>query len=958
MSSKHGARPVALAVTLAACAGSGTRGVAQAPVTSTVTRDPASLPTDPSVLHGTLENGFTYYVRRAALPSKGAYLGLVVKAGSANEGEGQQGFAHFVQHLAFSGTARYEREKPAEFLSRLGQAPAPDQHVATSVDCSAYALELPPNSGDALSTALDLLANWSSAIAFAPAEVERERQSVLAEMHSGSPEQQLARQTFDALLGGTTSPTVHSASENAVANATPAQLLGFYRAFYRPERMALVAVGEFEPKVLERTIRERFAGLKAFGPASPAAASVAPPSRDTSFAFLPAPEPEEDGDDDEPEDKAPPIPSIISIAFEQSRSAIRTRADVRRALIETAYGALVASRLQKLVRQPDSTLTTARWLSVPELPVELSVAQAAVKRGRLEGGMQALWAELHGIELGGFTEPEFAFAIQRLKASSAAANGEQAQDGMSATRSMAAHFLYGDALVAEQTRHVLEQELIDELSLSELNDFARTLWKSAAKRVLVSGPKAQLRPEQTLRAAMARAEGAEPGAPSADGDADVLVDALPTPGSVVHEEALGELAATVWTLSNGATVVLKPTRFKAGEVLLQARAAGGTSLASDRDYWSASLAPQIVSAGGLGRFEPKELGKLLEGRSVEGHPWVSETEQGISARAAPEDLKLMLELVYLGFTAPRGDAEAFDEFKASYREQLRARDADPKQAFAEILRQQSYGNHLRRRAATQKSVEQLRLDAALQFYRQRFAHASDFTFVLVGDLDPERTRPLVERYLASLPDAGPRGQRSQWRDVGARVAGGVKRINVELGSGDRSSLYFDFHRALPWSRAAETELAALRGYVEVRLREALAQEPLAVHSLSVAAEFEQRPVAQSSLTISFDTARSLMDESERKVLGLVQELTDSPPRPSDVTAVRDARKRYLERAFATNVFWLTELSEDYAFSSEPREIQELAADAERIDAELIERAARTYLDSSGYVEAIRSPVRK
>jgi len=963
---------VVCVVTLAGCAAGRSQAPARSPGQSTATTDDGSIPTDPSVLRGTLENGFTYYVRRDGLPSGGIYLGLVVKAGWANESEGQQGLAHLVEHVVFGGTPRFERDKLAGFLRRLGLEPAPDRNVVTSVDLTVYGLALPANAGDALPTALDLLGEWSSGLAFESAQVERERRAVLEEIRQvGDPGQQLARQTLEILLRGNDSAARPSSSAKGVLEkASPEQLLGFYRTWYRPERMAVIAVGELEPKQLEQAIRDRFGRIKGPGPASVPAPAPAVPfvqlGHDTSFANLAAPEPEDsdDDEDDEPEDKPPPIPTVISIGFKRPRSPVRTRADLRQSVIEAAYGSLVQARLDRLSQRPRSPLTAAKWFSVPHLPVHLCVVQAAVKPGRLEAGVQALWAELRGIGLGGFEARELAVAVQALKVSPVASTGrEQAGDGMTDAQRMTASFLYGDALLSVEAKRDLEQKLLGQIALPEINDFARSMSTSAAKVVLASGPKDQLRPERALRAAVARAESADPGSEPAGAAGDAPVDVSPAPGSVVRAETIDEIGAAVWKLSNGATVVIKPTGFKQGEVLFQARAAGGTSLASDRDYWSASLAPKIVTAGGLGRYEPEELGKLLAGRSVEGHPWMSETEHGIRAKASPEDLELMMQLVYLGFTAPRGDPESFEEVRDQWREDLRARDADPNQAFAEIRRQQSFGNHLRRRPATPKSAGQLRLAAALDFYRQRFAQAADFTFVLVGDIDKDRLKPLVERYLASLPSPGRKGReghdaRAQWRDVGARLANGVKRIAVERGSGDTSTVTLTFHREAPWSREAETALDALRAYLEIRAREALAGQPLAARSVSVTAAFERRPIAQASLTIAFDSNHALVDGSKRAVLRLVQEVKESPARPSDVDVVRDARKQYLERQWGQNAFWLAALTEHYRFGSDPRDIQKMRTDADQIDAAMIERAARDDLDLHRYIEAVRSPRRQ
>ena len=520
--------------------------------------------------------------------------------------------------------------------------------------------------------------------------------------------QRLARQTLNVLLRGTGTAARPSSSswEGGVEKATPQELLGFYRAWYRPERMAVIAVGDFEPKRVEQAIRDRFALIAGSGAAPATAAPFAQLGHETSFAILPAPErkqseKEAEEDDDEPEDRPQPIPTIVSIAFKRPRSPIRTVADLRQSVIGTVYGSLVQARLDKLAQRSGSPLMTANWFSVSTLPLHLAMVQAAVKPWRLEAALQTLWTELQAIAQKGFVASELAGALAALKPSPAALTSRaEVRDQMASVQGMAAHFLYGDALPSAGVTRDLEQKLLGQLVLSEINSFARSMRDDAARVVLVSGPKEHLRPEEALRAAVVRAESPERGSAPVGAIAGALVDVLPTPGSVVAETVIDEVGVTVWKLSNDATVVIKPTAFRRDEVPVSGVRGRGHVARVGSGLLVGELRSRDRHRRRPGRYEPEELGRLLAGRSAEAHPWISETEQGIRAKAEPQDLELMLQLVYLGFTAPRADPDSFEEVQDYLREQLRQRDADPNRAFNEIRRQQSFGNHPRRRSAT------------------------------------------------------------------------------------------------------------------------------------------------------------------------------------------------------------------------------------------------------------------
>jgi zinc protease len=256
------------------------------------------------------------------------------------------------------------------------------------------------------------------------------------------------------------------------------------------------------------------------------------------------------------------------------------------------------------------------------------------------------------------------------------------------------------------------------------------------------------------------------------------MEQLPRPGKITQEKKVEAIQVTEWQLSNGARVIVKPTDFKDDEVVFTAYSPGGSSLASNEDYVSAALASQVVARGGVGAFDAIALQKKLAGKAVRVGPYIASEEEGLSGSASPKDLETMFQLAYLYFTAPRRDSSAFVAFTTNVKASLANRGLSPQAAFLDTLQVTLAQHHPRSRPITAERVDEIKLGPALAFYRDRFADASDFTFVFVGNFSPDSLKPLVERYLGSLPTTH---RKETWRDRGIVPPKGVVTREVRRG---------------------------------------------------------------------------------------------------------------------------------------------------------------------------------
>jgi zinc protease len=413
--------------------------------------------------------------------------------------------------------------------------------------------------------------------------------------------------------------------------------------------------------------------------------------------------------------------------------------------------------------------------------------QALVPNDGVVRGLDALITEIQRIVRYGFTATELARAKQAMMASYERSVTES-PDRESASRA------------DEYTRNFLQREALpDHLSGAGLSSPVRAGYHAGrderARRavvpaqnrlVIVTGPEAAgvTLPDAAQLAAAIQTASARPVTRYVDeGATQALMPMPPAKGSIVKVTPRPEAGITEWTLSNGATVVLKPTTLKEDQILFRAFAPGGTSLASDADFIAARTADYVVPAGGAGAVSDGTLDKLLSGRAVAVQPFIGDTDQGMTGGSTPQDLETFFQLLHLRFTQPRADPAAFFALSAQVRALVANRSASPDVVFRQEIDEALTQKSPRRSPDTVATVSQWDLTKSLAFYKARFADASRFTFVFVGSFTPEMLKPLVETYLASLPATH---TTETWRDEGIRPPRGVVERTSRRGSRRRA----------------------------------------------------------------------------------------------------------------------------------------------------------------------------
>jgi zinc protease len=906
----------------------------------------ARLPDDTAVIRGRLWNGLTYYVRANHEPRHRAELRLVVNAGSILEDPDQRGLAHFVEHMAFNGTTHFAKNDLVDYLEGVGMRFGPDINAYTGYDETVFMLTLPTDSAGVLDTGLQIIQDWATGITFDTAEVRKERGVVIEEwrLGRGAGARVQDKQT-PVLFRRSRYATRNPIGDPETVRRAPADaIMRFYRTWYRPELMAVVAVGDFDARQMEQKIRSSFAWITPTG--HPRHRERFGMGSDGRTRFTVASDPELTG-------------STVTLVHTAPSRIRRTAGAYRETIVESLFSGMLNERLNELTQRPGAPfLDVSSFSGSLVRPVEASMLSAAANENGVERALAALLAEAERVARYGFTEDELTRARADLARSweQIYAERDKATSGQFAS-GYASNFLYGGPLLDLGTEYGLQRAYIPGITLAEVNGRARELLGSRDRTVMVSVPEktgVQV-PTEARLAAVVDSVGRLPLAPYSESvSGAALVAHPPVPGRVVQERRTLEAGVTEWTLSNGARVVLRPTDFRADEMLLIGRSAGGTSLVPDSLWLDAQTATAAVQVAGVGDLSVVDLQKRLSGKAASVGTDIEELSQGISGYAAPRDAETMFQLLYLYFTAPRRDSTAWEAYRERAKESFRNRGASPEGAFVDTLQKVLTRDDPRSRPLTAASFDSLRLDRALAVYRDRFADAGSFTFYLVGNFSPDSVRPLVERYVASLPATG---RHETWRDRGVRPPTGVVQRTVRRGLEPQARTELVFSGPTEFSRANTVALKAMAQVMEIRLRERLREDLGGTYGVGVSAGSQRDPWPQYRVTVDFGAAPDRLAELTRVVFGEIAALKRDGPTPQELAKVREGMRREKEINLRDNGWWAMQLVTYDRLGWDLRGIVDSADATAPLTAELVRDAARRYLDPQNYVQVSLVPER-
>lgn len=904
------------------------------------------LPVDEVVIKGRLANGMTYYIRQNSKPEKRLELRLVVQAGSVLEDDDQQGLAHFLEHMAFNGTRNFAKQELIDYIQSIGMRFGADLNAYTSFDETVYMLQLPTDNDTLLERGFMILADWAAFISLEDEEIDKER-GVIRE------EWRLSRGA-DARLEDKQLPLIYSGSQYAkrlpigqmavIDTFRHERIRQFYHDWYRPDLMAVIAVGDVDPQRL-KALLERHLGSLPARPALPVRLMYPiPDHQETLFSIETDPE---------------LTNTSIQVLYKFDAKEQKTVGDYRDHLVETLYNMMLNSRLSELARLADPPYLQA-YSQVGHLSrlKDYYLIGATAHENQAERALEALLAEVQRVRLYGFTPSELQRAKDNLlKAMEITYRERDKTYSVNYVREYTRNFLMNEPIPGIEFEYRLYRTFLPEIKLSEVNFVAQRWMRDQSRVILYAAPQKETTrvptPEKLL-GVMQRVLQKEILAYVDRVPDEPLVRKLARKGAIRDKKIYPDLGLYEYRLNNGIRVILKPTDFKNDEILMAAYSPGGHSLVADSNYIPAVTASTIVGESGVGAFGVVELKKKLAGKVVNVRCALDELSESLSGSATPQDFETMLQLIYLYFTAPRKDSTAFVSYLKKLRTSLENRSADPFAAFSDTVRATVTQHHWRRRPFTLSTLQQLNLEKSYQIFRERFADAGDFTFFFVGNIDTLIMPQLIARYLGALPALQ---RRENWVDVGVYPPQGVIKKVVNRGIEPQSYVDLRFTGSMEWSREQRYRLAALAEILRMRLREQVREEKGGTYGVRVTQSNWQYPRPEYSLSISWGCAPERVEELIGVVQSEIAKLRSEPISEAELQKIKETHLRTFELNVKENKYWLDILHFYYYNGEDPRLIWRYPELVRALTAADLQATAQRYLRNDNYIQVVLYPER-
>lgn len=904
----------------------------------------AKLVSDPKVKLGKLKNGITYYIRANKKPEKRAELRLVVNAGSILERDDEQGLAHFLEHMAFNGTTHFPGQQLINYLESIGMRVGPEVNAYTGFDQTVYMLELPTDNMQDLDKALTIIADWANGIILEDKDIDKERGIIFEEWRSGrGASARIRDQQYPVIFQGSLYGKRLPMGKMDVIKSSPHQKLrDFYKRWYRPDLMAVMAVGDFDKNIIEEKIRQHLENIPVTPDPTRREAARVPDHKETLFAL--ATDPEATG-------------TNVSIIFKRDPENVVTVSDFREKLVEHLYSMLINQRLYEVTKQPQPPFLHG-YCSKSRFVREKDcyIVGAAVKDNGILPGLEALMTEIARVRKYGFAQSELERQkkelLRSLEQTCQEQNKTESSDFIS---QLVSNFVHGDPIASADHKLDIAREYLPGITLNELNQLPGKFITESNRVITVSAPKKAnitLPTQGEFLKILAEVKN-ETVTPYDDKVPNQpLLRQNPKSGRVTDEKTIKSIGVTEWTLSNGVRVVLKPTDFQNSEILLGSFSPGGNSLADQPDYPSALFATSVISESGLNTFSKIELEKLLAGKLVNVSPWIGELDEGLSGQCSPQDMETMFQLVYLYFTAPRTDNAAFDSLRNRLSEILKNRNTSPETAFRDELQLTLGQNHYRSQPLTEEFLKKVDMLRAFSIYRDRFADAGDFTFVLVGNFDIQNIRPLIEQYLGGLPVGG---RIESWKDTGVRHPRGIVKKQVTRGLEPKSLVQICFIGPFEWTQPNRYHLKSLADLFRIKMRECLRVDKGECYGVGISSSYSRHPIPEYMFNISFACAPEKVDEITQLIFEQISLLKTAPTDADYVSKIKEMQLRQMETEMKENNFWLDTLTWYYNFKENPEDILKYKGRIQALSTQDLQNAARKYLDNENYVRVALYP---
>ena len=905
------------------------------------------MPVDPKVKIGRLSNGLTYYIRQNKKPEQRVELRLVVNTGSVLEDDDQQGLAHFMEHMNFNGTKRFPKNELVSYLQSIGVEFGADLNAYTSFDETVYMLPVPTDKPGLVEKGLQILEDWAHNALLDSLEIEKERGVVIEEWRlSRGAEERMMKQTLPVQYQGSKyAERLPIGKIEILQSFSHAALKRFYKDWYRPDLQAVIVVGDIDVSDMEQKIKEIFGDIPA--PSSPRKREIFTVPDHAEVLSVVA------------KDKETAFPSV-EVLFKKEKQPEATIGDYVRYMNGILFTSMLNNRFREVTLKPNPPFVGAGSYYGESYARTKDAYQlfANTSDTGMSRSLYALMEENRRVSLYGFTASEFDLQKKQIQSYyDRIFNEREKEESYKYVDEYVGNFLVNEPIPGIEWEYDFVKQYLSSVTLQDINNLAAQ-WTTKNNMVVTLNapdkPGIKIPSAEEVKNVLSAADMAsiEPYKEKVLA-ANLLDPAKLKVGKIISSKQDDELGTTVLKLSNGATVVLKPTNFKNDEVIFRAFSKGGHSLVKDADYYSAINAAPIVSQSGVGDFSAIDLGNMLKGKNTSLSPSIAANSEGMSGNTIPKETETLLQLIHLYFTAPRKDAAAFESFKTRQKQLYANVAANPQIYFSAEFQKIMTQNHPRGGALPKpEDFDKISLDRSIQIYKERFANAGDFTFLFTGSFNEETIKPLLEKYIGSLPGIA---KKETFRDLGIRPPKTKVNKVITKGADPKSVVNIVFTGPAVYSTNDAYALRSLGELMDIKLVEQLREEKGGVYGVSASGGINRIPYSNYVFNITFPCAPDNADTLTDAAIKELKKIITSGVSTEDLEKIKEQQKRKLEVDIKQNSFWSNNLFDAYFYGSDPSEVLTKQKMIDSLSSKMIQDAAKKYINLNSYIRATLKP---
>lgn len=907
--------------------------------------DELPIPVSKKIVQGELDNGLRYYIRHNTTPENFAELRLLVQAGSLQEDDSQLGFAHFAEHMAFNGTEDFEKQEIIEYIESIGMQFGPHLNAFTSFDDTRYQLRIPTDKTGTLETGFHILENWAHKISFDPQSIDDERGVVLEEWRGrkGASER-IFNQRLPIMMKGTKyADRMPIGSEQIILEGKHEDLIRYYKKWYRPDLMSVIAVGDFDVSEVEAYIKKYFSQIEKPSTTIDKPAQVLTEYKKPVISIV--------TDTDLTQ-------SSMSVDFRLPSFVAKTIGDMRETTINQLAQSIVNARFQDIAWQPDAPFlfagvdvrrnyTLGRNLAINMAPKPEKHAET------FSTVMGTLYSLAQQGPLAEELEKQQDIFIDNF--ASALAQQDTIRHGFYVSQ-LRNHAGFGTAIPSLDQTFTIVSSHINDISVEDIQARLKS-WLAKDDAILsLTAPEnvaSTIPPESEWLSLWEQVKTATNETYKAQVEVDSLMsdEDIPAPGSVIEKAFNEDWDAHIWTLSNGAKVVLKTSEFQENTMRFWASSRGGYSLVDDDTFLRSFGLMSAIDSFGLGDVSIEELNSYMQGARFSVNTRISTYTEEMFGETDRDSLTDFFQSMHLKFVAPRKDPERFEWLKGLYKPQISQRMNSPNFQFSLAIKNATDTGNPRSIEFDLAALENQDLDTIFDIRKRSFENAADFNFVFVGDLKLDEMEEYLSTYVASLPATD---SRDPIKALPNYPQTDFVELDLPIGKEPKATVVLMHQGQGEWTPKNSLVFNALRAALENRLRLRLREELGGVYSVGVGGNLSRWPHQNYGLQVSFTCDPERIAELRAEVEQIFTQFIDGDIPEQALENFKTQRLLSRQRNLKENGFWVRYIMNSLS-PYPPVALTDFAPLINSIEMEDLQKAAALYLNKEAGYFATMTP---